>query len=160
ATAIREAIDHAHANGYRLYEFNKFAGGAATFAMNDTLVRLMTHRKAITESLERNPGVIWATQEQFADGKGNAAALGYSVLGNMLRMLYPLMYAQDQSLALSYYYASWQMVELYYSNNGVPIEEDKFYDYGKRFRIRRATPGDKHESYIATAELTANIHFN
>lgn len=160
ATAIREAIDHAHANGYRLYEFNKFAGGAATFAMNDTLVRLMTHRKAITESLERNPGVIWATQEQFADGKGNAAALGYSVLGNMLRMLYPLMYAQDQSLALSYYYASWQMVELYYSNNGVPIEEDKFYDYGNRFRIRRATPGDKHESYIATGEITANIHFN
>src|SRR5690606_8977110 len=49
ATATKEAIDLAHSVGLRLYEFNKFAGGAGTFAMNDTLVTMMTVRKAITE---------------------------------------------------------------------------------------------------------------
>lgn len=159
ATAIKEAIDIAHANGFRLYTFNKLAGGAQTFAMNDSLVQLMTIRKAITEDLERNPGVIWATQEQFADGKGNATALGYSVLGNMLRQLYPVMYTTDQTLAVNYYSASWHMAELFYSNNGVPIDEDRFFDYNNRYNPRRATGGDHHESYIPSGEITATMNF-
>lgn len=159
ATAIKEAIDLAHGNGHRLYVFNKLSGGAQTFAMNDTLTRLMTIRKAITEDLERNPGVIWATQEQFADGKGNAAALGYSLLGNMLRELYPMMYPQDQTSYVNYFSASWYMSELFYTNKGVPMEEDKFFDYANRYKPRRALGSDNHASYIPTGEITAAMHF-
>src|SRR5690606_13709424 len=85
AAAIKEAIDVSHGAGHQLYEFNKVTGGGQTFSMNDTLVTMMTTRKAITEAIERNPGVIWATQEQFADGKGNSTVLGYNILGNMVR---------------------------------------------------------------------------
>lgn len=157
AVAIKEAIDAAHAAGNRLYEFNKFAGGAQTFAMNDSLVQLMTVRKAITESIERNPGVIWATQEQFANGKGGSTSL--AVLGNMLASLFPVLYSTDQPSLINYMSASWHMGELFYSNNGVPINEDKTYDYNNRYSLKRATSADSHQSYIATGEVTVLLHF-
>lgn len=159
ATAIKEAIDLAESNGFRLYTFNKLAAGAKTFAMNDSMVQLMTVRKAITENLERNPGVIWATQEQFADGKGNSAGLGLNSIGNMLKMMYPQMYPQDQTYQAQYSGASWHMSELFYSNNGVPIEDDKFFDYANRYRPRRALASDNHTTYIPTGEITASMHF-
>lgn len=160
ATAIKEAIDAAHGAGYRLYKFNKYSGGAQTFAMNDTLVQEMTIRKAITEDVERNSGVIWSTQEQFAAGKGNSTSLGFNVLGDMLRMLSPFLYSQDISLYMNYYAASWHMGELFYSKNGVPINEDKNFDYANRYKPRRASIADKQESYIATGEITASYHFD
>ena len=157
AVATREAIDAAHSAGLRLYEFNKFAGGPQTFRMNDTLVQMMTIRKAVTEDVDRNPGVIWATQEQFANGKGVSAL---AVLGNLLLSTFPVMFSTDQPMLSNYYSASWHMGELFYTNNGVPMDEDKSFDYSNRYQPRRATPGDKHQSYIATGEVTANMHFN
>src|SRR5690606_27162369 len=87
AVAIREAIDLAEAVGHQLYVFNKFAGGAQTFAMNDTLVQMMTVRKAITEEIDRNPGVLWSSQDAFASGKGGP---GLAVLGHMVLSLHPV----------------------------------------------------------------------
>lgn len=161
ADAIKEAIDVSLEYGHRLYEFNKFSGGPSAFKMNDTVVQLMTIRKAITEDINRNPGVIWATQEQFANSKGGAGGSGLSLasLGNMLRSLWPALYAEDVNFQANYYRASWHMGELYYSNNGVPIQEDKFYDYANRHEPRLALPADDHHSYIATGEVTAGINF-
>jgi hypothetical protein len=159
ATAIKNAIDTCHLAGFKLYEFNKYAGGAQTYNMNDTLVQMMTIRKAITEDIERNTGVIWATQEAFASSKGGAGALGFPG-GNMLQALMPYMYGTDQPLIVSYLGASWHMAELFYTNKGVPMDEDKTFNYAGRFDVRRATPGDKHEFYIASGEITAEIHFN
>lgn len=158
AEAIKEAIDVAHANGFQLYEFNKFST-PQTFAMNDTLVTMMTVRKAVTEDIERNTGVIWATQEQFANGKGGVPS-ALPQLGNMVRSLFPNLYVTDQPLYFNYMSASWHMGELFYTDNGVPMEEDKYFDYDNRYRPRRATPGDHHESYIATNQVTAGMHFH
>lgn len=160
AKAIKAAIDACDQAGNQLYEFNKYAGGAQTFNMNDTLVQEMTIRKAITEDLEKNPGVIWATQERFADGKGNATNLGYSILGNMLKELFPMIHPEDQSSYVNYYSASWYMGELFYSDNGVPIDEDKNFDYANRYQPKRATVGDNVGSYIATGEVTASMHYH
>jgi len=117
----------------------------------------MTVRKAITESIERNAGVIWATQEQFGNGKGGPAL---AVLGNPMISFFPNLYTTDQPLLLNYMSASWHMGELFYTNNGVQMEQDKNFDYANRYNPRRATPGDKHGSYIATGEVTATMHFN
>lgn len=157
AEAIKKAIDACHEGGLQLYVFNKYSGGAQTFNMNDTLVQMMTIRKSITEDIERNTGVIWATQETFAAGKGGAS---YSILGDMIRQFFPWIYLQDQQSYINYHFASWHMNSLYYSNKGVPIEEDKNFNYAGRYNLRRATPGDKHESYIATGETTVELHFN
>ena len=157
ATAIKNAIDTCHLGGLQLYEFNKYTGGPQTYNMNDTLVQLMTIRKSITEDVDRNMGVIWVTQEAFGNGKGGAS---FTPLGDMLRALMPYMYTQDQPFYFNYLDASWHMVELFYTNKGVPMEEDKTFNYGGRFGVRRATPGDKHEFYIATGEITSEMHFN
>lgn len=157
AEAIKTAIDACHEGGLQLYVFNKFSGGPKTYNMNDTLVQMMTIRKAITESIDRNTGVIWATQEAFADGKGGAS---YTILGNMIRQFFPFIYSTDQPCGINYHFASWHMNSLYYTNNGVPIEEDKYFNYPGRYNLRRATPGDKHEFYIATGETTVELHFN
>ncbi len=84
--AIKNAIDTCHLAGNKLFEYNK-ATSPQTYNMTDSLVRTMTVRKAITERW--NPGVIWASTESFADGKGNATALGYSLLGNMVADAFP-----------------------------------------------------------------------
>lgn len=157
ATAIKNAIDTCHLAGLKLYEFNKY-GTANCYNMNDTLVQLMTIRKAITEDVEKNTGVIWATQEAFASYAGKSGLP--DVLGDMLRELFPWLYAQDQNVYMGYYQASWHMGELFYTNNGVPMSEDKNFDYANRYGLQLATSGDKHESYIPTGETTVKMHFN
>jgi hypothetical protein len=160
AEAIKAAIDACQQAGKKFYEFNKYAGGASTFAMNDTLVQEMTIRKSITEDADQNPDIIWATQQQFADGKGNAVALGFSILSNMLKELFPMLTPTDQNSYVNYYSASWYMGELFYSDNGVPINEDKYFDYANRYTPRRVTPGDNEGSYIANGQITAGMHFH
>lgn len=157
ATAIKEALDACQSAGYRLYKFNKYAGGAQTFAMNDSIVQEMTIRKAITEDPERNTGVIWSTQEQFAESKGNA---GYYPGGDMLNILFPFLYSTDQPTVINYVGASWHMGDLFYSNKGVPIDEDKEYDYANRYKPKLATAADGQQSYIATGQVTATMNFN
>lgn len=157
AVAIKETLDACDEVGMRLYEFNKLAGGPQTFNMNDTVAHLMTIRKAITEDLDRNPGIIWATQQTFGPNK---AGISTGFLTDLMQQLFPNLYVEDQPSYVGYYQASYHMGGLYYSNGGVPIEEDKNYDYSGRFNLRRATPGDKHQSYIATGETTINLHYN
>lgn len=161
AQAVKEAIDACHEGGLQLFEFNR-ATSPQTFNMNDTLVQLMTIRKAITENAERNPGIVWGSIEQSSTNpaKGGSASLGYTILGNFLLCLFPYMYAEDQMSYPNYFNASNNMVELFYTNNGVPMEEDKDFDYAGRYKLHRATPSDKHESYIATGETTVEMHFN
>lgn len=156
AKAIKAAIDTCHAAGMQLYQFNKYAGGPQAFRMNDTLVTEMTIRKAVTEDIDRNTGVIWATQEAF----GNKFGAAHTFLGDMIRMLFPILYAQDQSSLVNYHSASWHMSNLFYSNNGLPIDEDKDYDFAGRLNLHRMTRKDGHESYIATGETTINLHLN
>ncbi len=161
AVATKAAIDAAHEGGLQLYTFNKFAGGAQTFQMNDTLVQLMTIRKAFTEDADRNTGLIWASQLLPASGKGGGANVyGLSANGHLLQTAMPYIWSTDQPSYPGNQLVSWHMVEMFYSNNGVPIEEDKDYNYTGRFNVRRATPADRHQSYIATGETTAEIHFN
>ncbi len=157
AQAIKETIEACDEVGMRLYEFNKFAGGPQTFNMNDTVATLMTIRKAITEDVERNPGVIWATQQSFAPNKGG---ISNADLSDLKKYLFPNLFTEDQPSYVGYYFVSYHMGGLFYSNGGVPIEEDKNFDYNGRFNLRRATPGANHQSYIATGETTINLHFD
>ncbi len=70
------------------------------------------------------------------------------------------MFGTDATKGISYYYASWHMAELFYSNNGVPIDEDTNFDFENRYAPRIANPDDGHDYYIATGQTTASMHFN
>jgi hypothetical protein len=154
ATAIKNAIDTCHLAGLGLYEYNP-ALSAQTFAMNDSLVLTMTHRKAITERW--NKGVIWSSMEVFANGKGGVS---YAAYGNFQRALMPRMYATDVNAETSFLYASTSMAELYYSKNGIPIEEDEAWGYGNRYKTQVSTPAVGNTYYIQPGQVSAYLNFN
>lgn len=156
ATALKDAIDGCHLAGHELYRFNPLLTQHA-YAMNDTLIRTMNVRKAITERW--NKGVIWSSMDAMSSGKGGTSAF-YSSLGNFQRIVFPIMYATDHNTTVSYSYAATDMAELFYTDNGVPINEDKTWNYPERYQLRTATLADKHEWYIATGQTTINLHFN
>lgn len=157
AVAIKNAIDTCHLAGLKLYEFNP-ASTPQSYNMNDSLVLTMTSRKVVSDRW--NTGVIWSSTENFANGKGGSTALGYNIVGDLQRMLFPVMYPTDSDKGVAYYGASWHMGQLFYSNNGVPIEEDPSFDYDNRFEQRVAKAEDKHNYYIATGQSTPSLHFN
>ncbi len=50
-----------------------------------------------------------------------------------------------------------KMAELFYTENGVPIDEDKTWDYANRFTLRTASDAD---SGIQSGYQTVGLHFN
>jgi len=52
--------------------------------------------------------------------------------------------------------ASFRMAELFYSSNGVPINEDKSYNYAERYET--VTVGGDHYYYIPEGEITARLN--
>ncbi len=51
-----------------------------------------------------------------------------------------------------------KIVELFYSDNGVPITEDKQWNYSKRFELKKATANDRYN--IKEGYITAALNFN
>ena len=51
-----------------------------------------------------------------------------------------------------------ELAETFYSSNGVPIEEDKNFDYSNRYKVRKALGIDRW--YVKKDEETAVLHFN
>ncbi|MGV8091108.1 MAG: RagB/SusD family nutrient uptake outer membrane protein [Mangrovibacterium sp.] len=153
--ALRNAIDTCHLAGHRLFEYSPNMH-TATYNMSDSLLVTMTIRKAITERW--NSGVIWSSTEAFGDGKGGMSA--FAVLGNMQRNLFPIMYTTDANKTVGYCPASFEMAELFYTKNGVPIEEDKDWNFEDRYKLKYSTKADNHHLYIASGEATAYLNFN
>ncbi len=50
------------------------------------------------------------------------------------------------------------MAELFYSKNGVPIEEDNTYDYESRFKLRTATSDEN--LFVEAGQQTVGLHFD
>lgn len=153
--AIEEAIDVAHSAGHQLYKYNKDADGQ--FNMNESISILMNTRKGITEKW--NSGVIWSSMETF--GNKNNIIPTYPAMANFQWILFPIMYSQDVGKGpTSYCYASFDMAELFYTRNGLPINEDPSWDYSSRYNIRYSTTGDNNEHYIPVGEATAALNFD
>jgi len=156
AEAIREAIEACHATGHQLYRYNKLSS-PQTFRMNDTLAITMSTRKAITERW--NSGIIWSSMETFGYPKGGLSG-GFVSVENMQRILYPVMYAQALGSMIGYCNAAFNMAELFYTKNGIPIDEDVNWNYEDRYSVRTSTPEAGNEMYIALGQQTASLHFD
>ena len=52
------------------------------------------------------------------------------------------------------------MAELYYSKNGVPIEDDKTYDYDGRLGIATIPSDTYHKGYMQAGEKTVKLHLD
>jgi hypothetical protein len=140
ATACKEAIDFCQANGYGL---STFAGNTG-YTLNDTTKLELDIRTAITNKVN-NPEVIWAnTNSRAGDIQRYAMAdiAPFTSTSNPKSIIAPTI----------------KMAELFYSSHGIPITEDKTYDYNDRFALRTGDEPNKY--YVAKGETTVKLNFN
>jgi hypothetical protein len=152
AEAIGEAITACHYAGMELYRFNKNTAMNA-YGMNDTVVKMMSVRKAITERWNR--GIIWSDMHTFGS-KGYINLLYDNLQWNLLPCVYP----KDGGINTGVIGASTAMAELFYTNKGIPINEDPAWNYAGRYGVRTSDAAAQHGSYIRLGEKSVALHFN
>jgi hypothetical protein len=124
AAACKTAILAAKNAGIDLYRFN-----SATTSVDEATKIEMSIRNAVCEKW--NTELIWGTTTKPNDTWTlqlyAAPQLEPSVANSGLKgQLAPTL----------------KMAELFYTENGVPITEDKTWDYANRFQLRTSTPAD------------------
>ncbi|UYQ91185.1 RagB/SusD family nutrient uptake outer membrane protein [Chitinophaga horti] len=139
--ACRAAVEASEMAGLKLY---KFIAPGNLPALPAPLKAVMDLRHAIGEKWEQNPEMIWALNPVFnlqgmcmprVDDK-MVANLG-GAPGNFAVPLF--------------------MAELFYSKNGVPLNEDRSFDFRNRYSVETVTAADKY--YMHEGYQTAKLHF-
>ncbi|NLX67617.1 MAG: RagB/SusD family nutrient uptake outer membrane protein [Bacteroidales bacterium] len=140
AEACREAVKVCMDSlGMELYTYP----GDPKYSLSDTIMQQMTLRQAFCE--DWNNEVIWADTREWV------SSLQHRVLPhlNLLFDEHPNM-TQAFSVPL-------KIAEMFYTENGVPIEEDTEWGYNTRYTLRRASKGEG--LYIRTGGETARLNF-
>tara|TARA_R110002049_G_scaffold109580_6_gene258464 strand:+ start:69 stop:1967 length:1899 start_codon:yes stop_codon:yes gene_type:complete len=141
ATATKEAIDMAEEAGHFLYKFLE-----APANWSDTTVTKLSIRGSISERW--NEEIVWGAS-------GNTV----STLQNWSQAKIALdLSAETRESVQSYWNAPIRIAEMFYSENGVPIDEDLNYDYANRFDVSVADAAHKH--YLKTGFTTANLNMH
>ena len=140
--AIDEAIEMAYEAGHHLFEFPD------TAVPLPAPIRLsLTLRGATTERPEfGNMEVIWA----------HPARNNTNSFQQIVSPLWSL--AQTSVGGRSEFGTTLQIAEQFHTKNGVPINEDRNWNYAERFEVRRDS-GMFHRYFIQAGETTANLHF-
>lgn len=140
AEACKDAIEMCTANQYSL---NKFLGNAV-YVINDTIKKELDYRTALT-TRENTTEVIWANTNSNAT--------------DIQRFAMPLITVGTSGSGPKGILApTLKAVERYYTDHGVPITEDKTWNYGEKNAIRTAGAADRF--YIKEGEQTVRLHFN
>jgi hypothetical protein len=142
AAACLDAINVCEANGFRLSTFVPPANIPAN--LSDSLKRVLTLETAITAKWEQNPELIWAQTptfptQSFCAPRLTAAAAATPIFQGTFA---PPIAEQ----------------ELFYTNNGLPINQDKTWDYTNRYDFR--TGDDANRFYIKNGYTTVKAHFD
>jgi hypothetical protein len=149
ADACKAAIEAAEAAGAALYYYTPLSGQV----MTDSTKVLMNIRAAITDKW--NPELIWGASNSMANG---IQALSQARLTSGDPSAAPNPPTTNESIR-SMLSVPLHIVEQFYSNHGVPIEEDKNYDHTNRFtRIRTGTDADRF--YIKKDYETIQLNFD
>lgn len=135
AKAIKNAIDTCLLAGHDLYKY------IPTRQMSDTTAQKLTIRNAITEKW--NKEIIWGSTYDVTDIQKRC----------MCRLV-----SNNLSNGSSEYCATLKIAEQYYTNNGIPINEDPEWNYENRYAVQKADEKDK--LYIETGQETAVLNFN
>ncbi|MDF2193319.1 RagB/SusD family nutrient uptake outer membrane protein [Paraflavitalea sp. CAU 1676] len=139
AEACKQAIEFCHTNGYSLYKYT----GAAYNLVPETR-RQLDIRGAVTDK-EFNSEVIWHNTLSRA--------------GDIQRWCMPLINAGTASSGPKGIIAPpIKMAELFYSKNGVPIDQDITYDYSNRYALRKAVNAERF--YVKPGEETVQLHYD
>ena len=143
AVALKEAIDVSEKAGHKLYYYDKYFG-----SISDSTKRTLNIRLAVTDRW--NKEVIWGRSA----GAINRLQINCDVRtsGNGL--------SSEITEALS---PTLETVERFYSDNGVPIDEDKTWQelYKERYQTQAITSDYKYYMWYSSnnPQVTAKLHF-
>ena len=144
ASACLNAINLAEQNGNKLHEY--IPQGAVPSNLPAELRRVLTIQTAITEKWELNKEIVWALNPTFGFGKQE-----YAMPRLTLNSTKNLIAQGTLAVPIS-------EQELFYTKNGVPINEDMTWDYSNRYSLR---DGDNdHRYYIKNGYTTVKGHFD
>jgi hypothetical protein len=144
ATACRQALDACLANGKGLHTF--IPAGNVPANLPDSLKRILTLQTAITDKWELNTELIWALNPTFGFGRQEYAMprLTAGAAANLIAQGTFAVPIGEQ--------------ELFYTDKGLPIQEDKTWNYRNRYNLKTAASADRF--YIHDGYETVNAHFN
>lgn len=148
ADACKAAIQFAQDRGRTLFSWTPPL--ALNPAPQASTINQMSCREAIAER-QNNPEQIWVNNVARATKDLQAAATVRS---------YDPAYV-DNSALTGYLSPTINAALLFYSSNGVPIDEDVTYDYGNRFALRTVPSGTSKYMYNLTpGYTTVGMHFD
>jgi starch-binding outer membrane protein, SusD/RagB family len=137
--ACKKAIDLAQAAGVKLYHFN-----SSIFEVDHATQIEMNIRNAVCEKW--NSELIWGLTsdgnptywlQTFACPQLDPNAFNLNLKGKLAPPM--------------------KMAEMFYTKHGVPIEEDKTWDYANRFKLRTVTAAD---TAMQEGYKTVGLHFD
>jgi hypothetical protein len=142
AAACLEAITAAEDNGVKLHQFIPTVNTPVN--LPDSLRTVLTIQTATTEKWELNTELIWALNNIF----------NYQVYcGPKLT---------KKATANPQFFATWATTlnqqELFYTRHGLPINEDKTWDYANRYELRTGDAAGRY--YIGNGYQTVKAHFD
>lgn len=141
ADAAREAIESAENAGHDLYYFDD-----APFEISETTKTQLSVRQAVCDRW--NDEVVWGR----SGGRGRAGA-------TLQNACMPMLDASMNINAVRGCMApTLQVVEVFYTRNGVPIEEDKTLDFTEINELRTATADERYN--FQEGYTTARINFD
>ncbi len=141
ARACKEAIDYAHAMGHSLYHYRP---AFQQYDLSDTIKTQMSIRNSVAEKW--NPEIIWANTLAVTDG--------------LQALMTPFLDPRNLDITITRGELSppMKVVEMYYSDKGVPITEDKSWRYADRYQLQEA--GDSEKLHVKKGYVTARMNYN
>jgi hypothetical protein len=143
AETCKEALDLCHSLGYSLY---KFRPSLSQYTLAESTITQMSLRNAVCERW--NNEVIWgdANSLMSSSEQANFTPRGLDPVnpGGMSGMgcINPTL----------------KMVQLFYTKNGIPIDEDPEWDFEDRFSLRVA--GDNEKNDLIYGYTTSKLNFD
>ncbi|GGA96325.1 hypothetical protein GCM10011500_10170 [Mucilaginibacter rubeus] len=143
ATACKTAIDMCEAAGMHLNQTFQAAPNVSN--LPDSLRRVLTFQTALTQKWDLNPELIWSLSNIWHGQEYCIPRLTQKA-------------NQNDGQNPAYYAVPISTTELFYTNKGVPIDEDKTWDYADRNQLR--TGDAANFFYIKQGYQTVKAHFD
>jgi hypothetical protein len=140
--ACSDAINICQRAGISLYRYDKNS------KLNDTVLTELSLRYAVTEKW--NTEIIWANTQS---GYGATTNLQYHSSPNLQSREYP-----DFPWLMGNINPPIKIAEMFYTNNGIPIENDLEWETIDRYAFRNGD--DSERWYIRKDYTTINLNFN
>lgn len=149
--AVQDAISYAEEHGKKIYHFDRQPKfwDVNNFQTSEIIQYAYNERFSIVDPW--NDEIIWGYSGVDFTGQG-----GFAHATNMRSVAEPT----TPEYAWQWLGADYRMMELFYSKNGVPIEDDITYNYDNRLQLTTIPNDNYHKGYMQAGQRTINLHLN